>query len=307
MRLGCLVALIGVLLRGPAPLTNAAHVANAAEAEGPAKRVTVKRDRVPVYARTTTASLVVMQLMRGDVVKVEPAEKTAEGEWCKVRETAVWGRSGYVQCRDLKREEPPAEGPPKITARPEGTAPPLVPEPPAAPPLPVPEEPPPTPTATRPKPEVKREKRYTLQVASLVVERNALALKKRLEELGYTPVIRTVTAPITRHRVFGGEFDSREEAERTARRLKGDGFPSKLVKIAGGTFRLEVGSFFHLDQAIDLAHNLQQKNYTPKIDSTTAPTPVHAVRVGDYENRSEALAVLGALKRQGFTPLIVRR
>ena len=150
-------------------------------------------------------------------------------------------------------------------------------------------------------------KRYTLQVAGLVVERNALALKTHLEQLGFRPIIRETTAFITRHRVYAGEFTSREEAERTARRLNVDGFPSDLIEIEGGKFRLQVESHFDLNEAIDLAHDLQKKNYTSRIVSKRVPTRVHAVRVGDYENRSDALRALGEFKRQGFTPLIVRK
>ena len=169
------------------------------------------------------------------------------------------------------------------------------------------EKPAPKRSAKAPEPKVKPEKRYRVQVASLVIERNALSLKNHLEKLGYTPLIRRTTAPIARHRVYVGEFGSREEAERTARRLNVDGFPSNLVESEDGMFRLEVGSYYNLNKAIDLAHTLQEKKYTPKIDSKAVPTPVHQVRVGKFGSRAEALKALEALKRQGFTPLIVRQ
>ncbi len=154
-------------------------------------------------------------------------------------------------------------------------------------------------------PEVKTEKRYTLQVATLVVERNALTLKKRLEDLGYTPIVRMTTAPITHHRVFGGEFGNREEAGQTAGRLNADGFSTNLVELEDGKFGPEVGSYLSLNRAIDLAHSLQKKNYTPKITSKTVPTPVYAVRIGNYEDYVEAQEVFEVLKKEGFTPLIV--
>lgn len=148
---------------------------------------------------------------------------------------------------------------------------------------------------------------FTLQVASLVIRENALALEKRLGDLGYTPVVRAKTAPISQHRVYGGEFNSRQEAERTARRLNVDGFPSKLVEGEDGKFRLEIGSYYVLNKAIDLAHALQEKRYTPKIHSQTVPSPVYQVQVGGYDSRVEAAKALEALKKQGFTPIVVRR
>ncbi|MFQ5802057.1 MAG: SPOR domain-containing protein [Candidatus Methylomirabilales bacterium] len=148
---------------------------------------------------------------------------------------------------------------------------------------------------------------FTVQVASLVINRNALALKKRLAQLGYTPVVHMTTSLISQHRVSVGEFVSHDEAERTARRLNVDGFPSNMVKGGDGKFRLEVGSYYNLNKAIDLAHTLQEKNYTPKVASKAVPTPVHQVRVGEYESRAEALKALEALKKQGFAPIIVKR
>jgi cell division protein FtsN len=260
-----------------------------------------------------------MQLLPGDVVEIEPAD--TEGEWCKVREVAVWGKSGYALCKDLAWKRPTPEAarkattppeakvPPEAKAPPEATAPPETPPSVSRRPAPprVTEKPAAKPMAAVTEPEVKREKKYTVQVAALVVERNAVALKARLEELGFSPIIHTMTAPMTRHRVYGGEFESREEAEQTARRLKVDRFPSNVVETEGGKFGVEVGSFIDLNEAIDLAHDLQKKNYAPKIVSKAAPTPVHAVRVGEYENRSEAVEVFEALKRQGFTPIIARQ
>ena len=113
------------------------------------------------------------------------------------------------------------------------------------------------------------------------------------------------TAPVTRHRVSGGEFRSREEAERIARRLNVDGFVSDLVEIEGKKYRLEVGWYFSLDEARDLAESLKEKNYSPRIISKAAPTPVHQVRVGGYPNRVQALKALQALTRKGLAPRMV--
>ncbi len=151
------------------------------------------------------------------------------------------------------------------------------------------------------------ERQYAIQVASLVREQNAFSLQKRLEKMGYTPDVRKVTARITHHRVYVGEFNNREEAGHTARQLNVDGFPSNVVTIKGGKFALEAGSFLRLNEAIDLAHNLQTKNYTAKIVSEPVPTAVHQVRVGKYSNRAEALKALDSLKRKGFESSVVTR
>ena len=145
------------------------------------------------------------------------------------------------------------------------------------------------------------------QILGIDTEGERDKLMERLEKLGHSPVIRKTTASITRHWVRVGEFTSREEVEGTARRLNVDGFPSNIVDLGQGKFTLEIGSAFNLDDAIDLAHSLQKKNYTPKIVSKPTPTPVHQVRVGAYGDRAEALQAIEELKKQGFTPVLVRQ
>jgi tetratricopeptide (TPR) repeat protein len=169
------------------------------------------------------------------------------------------------------------------------------------------EQPTPQPPPQVAKPAGKTKAGYSIQVATLVLEKNAVSLKERLEKLGYSPEVRKTTARITRHRVTSGEFASREEAEQAARRLQADGFPSNVVEGEDGKFRLEVGSFFRQDDALDLARNLEKKNHAAKAVSQPASTPVYQIWVGEYEDQAEALKMLGTLERQGLTPVLVRR
>lgn len=169
------------------------------------------------------------------------------------------------------------------------------------------EQPTPQPPPQVAQPAGKTKAGYSIQVATLVLEKNAVSLKERLEKLGYSPEVRKTTARITRHRVTSGEFTSREEAEQAARRLQADGFPSNVVEGEDGKFRLEVGSFFRQDDALDLARNLEKKNHAAKAVSQPASTPVYQIWVGEYEDQAEALKMLGTLERQGLTPVLVRR
>jgi len=211
------------------------------------------------------------------------------------------------------KAETPREAVPGVTKPPEAPserpaptrADKAAPQPPPAPT--VAEKPAPKSLAKATEPKETGEARYSVQVASLVVEQNARSLLERLKKIGYSAVVQKTTARVTRHRVYSGEFNSREEAEQAARQLNVDGFPSNVVQGANGKFRLEVGSSVRLDDAIDLARNLEKKNHTARIVSQPAPTPVHQVWVGEYADRAEALKTLEALKKQGFTPVIIKR
>jgi tetratricopeptide (TPR) repeat protein len=169
------------------------------------------------------------------------------------------------------------------------------------------EQPTPQPPPQVAQPAGKTKAGYSIQVATLVLEKNAISLRERLEKLGYSPEVRKTSARITRHRVTSGEFTSREEAEQAARRLQADGFPSNVVEGEDGKFRPEVGSFFRQDDALDLARILEKKNHAVKVVSQPASTPVYQIWVGEYENQAEALKTLGTLERQGLHPVLVRR
>lgn len=245
---------------------------------------TVKSAELHVYSQMDTTSKVVHTLLRGDLVEIDRGVTPAHGAWCSITEIGGRGTSGYVRCTKLARR---AAGPSKLLR--------LI------------EEPPPKPEAKITEPAVTQDGRYSLQVASLALKRNVLALKARLERLGFHPIVRVTTTPITRHQVYGGQFSNRKEAEMVAKRLSGDGFPAKLVELDDGRVGLEVESYFTLNEAIDLARRLHGQNYTPKILSRAVLTPVHQVRVGPYQSRADALKALEQLKREGLRPIIVRR
>jgi cell division septation protein DedD len=240
-----------------------------------AEQATVKSDAMYVYAKMDTASYVVTILRRGERVIVGGIRSTREGRWCSVSELTQMVRLGYVWCKELERWEAYSPQPGSV------------------------------PTAKRGDSRITAGKRYTVLVASLVDKQNALSVKSRLEDLGYTPVIHMSTASVTRHRVYGGEFGRREEAEMNARRLNVDGFASNLVETKGKTYRVDVGWYISLKKATDLANLLKAKNYNPTIVSEAAPTSVHQVWVGQYADRAEALKAVRSLEKEGLAPRIV--
>lgn len=270
--------LAGMLLFGQAMATNPM-----AEAQAP-ELATVNSAELGVYAETDTTSTVVGSLMRGDLVEIDRVIPTAGGVWCSITQIGGGAATGYVQCDALRRRPATPSKPLRFI-----------------------EEPIPKPQSGVSAPQAKPGRGYSIQVASLVREDNTRALKARLEKLGFQPMIHLTMAPITRHRVYAGQFSSRAEAELTANRLQGDGYRASLVELEDRTFSLEVESTFRRDEAVKVARTLQQKGYSPKIVSKTVPTQVHQVRVGDYQNRAEAAKALEVLQQQGFTPLLVRQ
>lgn len=149
--------------------------------------------------------------------------------------------------------------------------------------------------------------RFSVQVAAMAHEPNAKALSQKLEKLGYPVTIRKARASATQHIVLvAAPGDRREEAEALMERLKAEGVPA-VVGESDGRYRVETGRSAVLDQAIDLAHELQKKGFTPKIASETATTTLYRVRVGQFASRGEASQRAKELREKGFSALIVKK
>jgi len=146
---------------------------------------------------------------------------------------------------------------------------------------------------------------YGLQIGAMVMEENAAALKRKLDAGGFPAVIRKGTAYVTKQIVTVGEPSGKREAEDLSRRLNVDGFPSQLLAV-GGKYTPQIGAFFNLDEAIDLARELQKKNYPPKITSKPTTTVVYQVRHGNFDSRAAAVRRGEELKDKGFSFLVVR-
>ncbi len=146
---------------------------------------------------------------------------------------------------------------------------------------------------------------FSLQMGAMVMEENAVALKRKLDGSGFPAVIRKGTAYVTKQVVTVGEPTGKREAEELSRRLNVDGFPSQLLNV-GDKYTPQIGAFFNLDEAIDLARELQQKKYVPKITSKPSTTVVYQVRHGRFDSRASAVRRGEELKGKGFSFLVVR-
>ena len=163
-----------------------------------------------------------------------------------------------------------------------------------------------------PKPEAKAPEKtapapaggFSVQVGAMAMEQNAENLKQKLDAMGFPAVVRKGAGFVNRHVVTVGDPTGKREAEEMARRLNVDSFPSQLITFEG-KYAPQVGSFVNLDEAIDLARELQKKNYRPKITSKPATTSLFQVRHGQYDTRAAAMKRGEELKAKGFNAWVV--
>ncbi|MGH7430023.1 MAG: SPOR domain-containing protein [Candidatus Methylomirabilaceae bacterium] len=148
--------------------------------------------------------------------------------------------------------------------------------------------------------------RFAVQVGAMAQQANALALLKRLEEAGYTSTIRKSGRATTQHVVLVVTPSGRAEADAALERLRAEGIPVRVSDSDGG-YRIDAGRSIALDDAIDLARQLQERGFATKIDSETVGNALYLVRVGDFLSLAEARRTGQELREKGFPVLIVKK
>jgi cell division septation protein DedD len=145
-------------------------------------------------------------------------------------------------------------------------------------------------------------------VASYVEEKNARSLMKDLKEQGLSPkLIKKGKATLTQHSVYLGDFSSPEEAGEMGARLQADGIRVTLKPMEKGHYSFLVSSSFVLNDAIDLAHELQKKDYSARIRSSQVQAPVYQVFVGRFSERTQTAESVQRLQEMGHSPIVVRK
>jgi len=147
--------------------------------------------------------------------------------------------------------------------------------------------------------------RFSVQIGAMAHEANAHALRLRLEQLGYPSTIRKGRASTSRHVVFVSVSGNGNEAQVLMEKLRAEGF-SAFVSESGGRYRVEAGRLVLLDDAIDLARDLQMKGFTPTIAAETVNTTLYLVRVGEFSSRAKARRTSRELQKKGFPVLIAK-
>jgi cell division septation protein DedD len=138
----------------------------------------------------------------------------------------------------------------------------------------------------------------------MAIEQNAENLKQKLDAIGFPAMIRKGVGYMNRHIVTAGDPTGKREAEDLSRRLNVDGFPSQIISVEG-KYVPQIGAFVNLDEAIDLAREMQKKNYRPKITSKPATAVLYQVRTGKFDTRADAMKRGEELKAKGFNAWVV--
>jgi cell division septation protein DedD len=99
--------------------------------------------------------------------------------------------------------------------------------------------------------------------------------------------------------------DDGNDALALSEKLRAEGF-SASVSESGGRHRVEAGRLVPLDDAIDLARDLQRKGFAPTIAAETVNTTLYLVRVGEFSSRAKARQTSRELQKKGFPVFIAK-
>jgi cell division septation protein DedD len=152
-------------------------------------------------------------------------------------------------------------------------------------------------------PAPKRMRLYTVQVRATLDGVEAQQLRDRLRDQGFSSWISQGKAKRRRYAVEVGRFDSIGKGAPHSSQLKFHGFDNRVAYIDGGKVTLRLGSFVRRDEATALAERAAGSGFPARVEDRSEPAPLFMVRVGRFDDKTEAVAADERLRGVGVATL----
>ncbi len=212
---------------------------------------------------------------------------------------------------------PPPVQPPKLASTPEPAAP-AVPAAPAAPAKPAaPPVAPAKPAVASTPPAVSKVAgakitpaapgTYTLQLGVFTEKKNAEAIIKQVESLGFSPETLEKPVSVKSIGIYTGYYRYRELALEGSAKLTKDGFANKVVLKGPGNYTVEVGAYRTEKQADGLVKQLNAKGYKVDVDYTSVKKPASVVLLRNIENADRVKEITGALAEKKIDYVVLKK
>jgi cell division septation protein DedD len=208
---------------------------------------------------------------------------------------------GTVEDAGPSQDQPAVE-----TAIPE-SADPVAPEPPTV----TQEETASVPAESTPEPEPaavseSRESQYSIQVGALILDSSVAELEKKLQGLGYEPVLKKGSTTAMMNMLTVGPFGDADEARAALSRLKEAGVDSNMRRRDDGGAIINAGSYLLEENANSVMKKIRSLGYPVKLLKREARLPMTFVRVGHYPDLEEANRANEELKGRGLDGIVVK-
>ncbi|MDH3973960.1 MAG: SPOR domain-containing protein [Deltaproteobacteria bacterium] len=149
-------------------------------------------------------------------------------------------------------------------------------------------------------------KGYYLQAGVYIFKGNLKAPRKKIESLGYTPLVKQGRKVIKMNRLLVGTWGDFLIAEDLVLKLRKSGFSAELIS-KNERFAALIGSFYYKHMADKKKNLLRKKGFAARIEKTPINMKVHHLLVGPYKTPEEADTVLDSLKRKGLKAVIIQK
>jgi cell division protein FtsN len=148
---------------------------------------------------------------------------------------------------------------------------------------------------------------FFIQVGAFSVKTNADRVIKKLMSGGFSPLIQTRTTRSSMHVVFIGGFADEQSPQSMITELKNKGLNPTLKKNDNGSYSIILGKERSKERAETLKQKLTKQGIFTSLKQMKVNMRMFIVRVGGFQNNTNALQGQKKLKHLGYNGTLIRK
>ena len=148
-------------------------------------------------------------------------------------------------------------------------------------------------------------KGYYIQAGAFIFKDNLKVPKRKIESLGFKPVVKTGSKPISMYRLLVGEWGDFLLADDIAAKLRRKGFKAKLTS-KNEEFCVLIGSYYYKDKANKKRKSLEAKGFSARMERKQVKMKLHHLLLGPYPTLEKAGEVSEVLDANGLKTAIIQ-
>ncbi len=148
---------------------------------------------------------------------------------------------------------------------------------------------------------------FFIQVGAFSVKANADRVIKKLMSGGFSPLVQTRTTRSSMHVVFIGGFADKKSPQNMISELKNKGLTPLLKKNDNGSYSIVLGKEKSKERAEALKQKLAKQGIFTSLKPMNVDMRMFVVRVGGFENNTNALKGQEKLEHLGYKGTLIRK
>ena len=148
-------------------------------------------------------------------------------------------------------------------------------------------------------------KGYYIQAGAFIFKDNLNVPRKKIESLGFKPMIKTGTKLVGMHRLLVGEWGDFLIAEDIAAKLKRLGYKAELTS-KDERFCVLIGSYYYRQEAVKRGKALKAKGFNSRIEKKRISMKINYLLLGPYATSEKAAEINEVLNTKGLKTVIIQ-